>query len=69
MVITTMIKYHIHHHFKPSIIFVRTETRINTIIIGRCITMIAALTIHVGQIVFQHGGKPKGSNPQLVEIV
>ena len=73
-----MIKNHIHDHFQSlgvrffdetTILFVRSEARINAIIVGGIIAMIVVVAINIGRIVLQNGRKPQGRDAELRKII
>ena len=73
-----MIENHIHDHFqafgmcfgnKATVIFIGSETWINTIIVCGIIAMIVVVIINIRRIVFQNRRKPQGCDAQLIEII
>ena len=79
MLKTTVIENHVHHNLqslgmsliaKTLIVLVRTETRINFIIIGGGIAVVGGETVFaIGRVVLQNRGEPKSSDTKFIEVV
>ena len=69
-----MVEYHVHHGFdaalvkqanKSGVVVVATETRVDTIVVGRRIAMVATAR----HIVFEHRIDPHGRDAERVDII
>ena len=55
---------------EPLIVLVRAESRIHAIVVRRGVAVIGReAVLRVGRVILQHGGKPEGRHPQLLEVV
>ena len=73
-----MIENHVHHHlqslavgfvYEALVVFVGSEARVNTIIVGGGVSVIGRAVAVAGAVVLQYGRKPQRCNPQVGKII
>ena len=52
------------------ILLIRTEARVNTIVVGRSVAMVSTVFTIIGRaIILQYWGEPEGSNTKVSEVI
>ena len=78
MLEAAVVENHVHHHLqtllvrirnKLTIVIVRSEARVNTIVVGRSVSVICTALAVVGRVVLKHRREPQRRDAKLVEVV